>query len=121
MAALLDQLQQMHLDLKESAATDSEQEVTGSALRLLDNLVVEARSQLPAESTLRDQVEDMITWELFGEDATSGPRAADAALVIGQLLAVLRHSERSRSHQEPVFDRFITNEELPPGSRFMRD
>jgi hypothetical protein len=88
MAALLAQLEQLHQDLAALMERDPEQEVVGSAFPLLDAVLSEAREALPTDSTLRSQVAD-----LADEAIVTGERvrAADALVIVGQLLAALRH------------------------------
>ena len=92
MAALVDQLRQLHHDLQYLVERDPEQEVTGIALPLVDAVVSEARIRLPPESTLQRQVVELISPESCEEG--NGVRAADALLVVGQLLAATEHYEQ---------------------------
>ncbi|HEX8094423.1 hypothetical protein [Jatrophihabitans sp.] len=78
-------LQQLHDDLQQLVAADSEQEVLGAALSLMDQLVTEARSYLP--QPLRDQLRDFVTPELIA--ASNAVRAADAVVITGQMLSSL--------------------------------
>jgi hypothetical protein len=85
MAALLDQLRQMHRDLHALAQTDSEQEVTGRAFAMVDAVLAEARVRRPPESTLRSQIEEFITPDaVAGGEDVEVPKAADAAVLAGQ-------------------------------------
>lgn len=85
MAALLPQLRQLHTDLQRLVDRDPEQEVTGIAYPLVDAVISEARSWLPPSSSLRDQVREVISPDLIdSEDVRL--RAADALIVVGQLL-----------------------------------
>lgn len=91
MAALLDQLRQLHKDLEALMTQDSEQEVQGMALPLIDAVLSEARKRLPDESTLRNQIVELISPESIANGESI--RAADALIVVGQLLAALDHYE----------------------------
>jgi hypothetical protein len=93
-AALPSQLRQLHDDLKNLVDRDPEQEVTGVALPLIDAVVAEARRRLPPESTLQHQVIELISLETIEEG--NAIRAADALLVVGQLLAATEHYEREQ-------------------------
>lgn len=105
MAALLAQLGQLHRDLLVLAEQDSEQEVTGSALLTLDRILTEAKRRLPDESTVSSQVDDYISWETVVDKHAPPPRAADAALVVGQVAAALEFYEAqgrlSNDHTRP--------------------
>lgn len=98
-AALLAQLQQLHNDLTALIKNDPEQEVTGAAFPLLDAVLSEARDALPSISTLRSQVADL----LF-EAITTGEhvRAADALVLVGQLLAALQHYATEPPEEVPA-------------------
>ena len=89
MAALVDQLRQLHSDLETLVDRDPEQEVRGPALTLVDLVTAEARNNLPEGSTLGSQITELISVELIeiGEPL----RAADALIVVGQLLSVFEH------------------------------
>jgi hypothetical protein len=79
--------------------------------------VAQARSALPAESTVRDQVP-----ELFSVDCVAtgeAIRAADAVVLVGQLPATLEVYSRRDNHGTPVY--FMCEDELPPDSPFRRD
>jgi hypothetical protein len=97
-AALLDQLRQLHADLKTLVDRDPEQEVTGTAIYLIDDVISEARSWLPEESTLRSQVREIISVDSILSDEPL--RAADALLVVGQLLAAIESYSRAASESE---------------------
>lgn len=87
MAALVDQLRQLHADLTRMVDRDPEQEVGGPALPLIDAVITEARESLPETSTLRHQVVDLIS--SYTVEHGDGPfRAVDLLPVVGQLLAV---------------------------------
>lgn len=62
-AALLDQLRQLHEDLRHLVDCDPEQEVTGIAFTLVDQVIAEARSWLPVDSSLRNQVPELVSIE----------------------------------------------------------
>ena len=96
MAALLARLEQLHRDLTELIENDPEQEVTGSAFSLLDAVLSEAREALPAESALRGQVADLVYEAIATGERV---RAADALIIVGQLLAALRHYVQSDSEE----------------------
>ena len=87
MASLLDQLRQLRADLTELIERDPEQEVTGQALPVIDAVISEGRNALPPESTLATQIVDVISAETI--EAGEPLRAADALLVVGQLIAAL--------------------------------
>lgn len=95
MAALLDQLRQLRRDLKELVARDPEQEVGGLALPLIDSVLREARERLPSESSLPAQIVDLISPEAI--EAGEPIRAAEALVIVGQLLAALAHYEQGAS------------------------
>lgn len=96
MAALLDQLRQLHRDLQRLVDRDPEQEVQGVALPLVDAVVSEATRSLPASSTLGQQVVELVSLDSI--EKGDPIRAADALLVVGQLLAVFSHAKQ----QEPT-------------------
>lgn len=103
MAALLDQLRQLHTDLNRLAGRDPEQEVTGLAFNLLDAVISEARRMLPEGSTLQDQVIELINADLFDDDESEPKiRAADAVIIVGQLLAVYESAERQKPNASVV-------------------
>lgn len=91
MAALLHQLRQLHSDLRALADRDPEQEVTGIAVPVIDAVISEARAAAPTGSTISTQVADIITPDAIAEGTPV--RAADALVVVGQLLAVFEHAE----------------------------
>lgn len=91
-AALLDQMRQLHSDLRALAERDPEQEVRGTAELTLSSILSEARASLPTESTLRDQIVDLISPESI--EAGEPVRVVDALIVVGQILAVLEHEEK---------------------------
>ena len=93
-AALLAQMRQLHSDLHALADRDPEQEVRGTAELTLRSIMSEARESLPAESTLRDQIIDLISPESI--EAGDPVRVADALIVVGQILAVLEYEERKK-------------------------
>jgi hypothetical protein len=86
-AKVVDQLRQLRADLLQLIERDPEQEVTGQALPLIDAVVSEAREALPPESTLASQIVEIISVDTI--EAGEPLRAADALVVVGQLLAVL--------------------------------
>lgn len=96
MAALVDQLRQLHGDLQRLVDRDPDQEVDGIALPLVDAVVSEARRNLPQGSTLGQQIIELVSPESI--ENGDPIRAAAALLVVGQLLAVFEHAQR----QEPV-------------------
>jgi hypothetical protein len=75
------------MDLVQLIERDPDQEVTGQALPLIDAVISEARQALPDKSTLRRQIVDVISTEAI--EAGEPLRAADALLIVGQLVAVL--------------------------------
>jgi hypothetical protein len=81
-AALLDQMRQLHSDLRALAERDPEQEVRGTAELTLSSILSEARASLPTESTLRDQIVDLISPESI--EAGEPVRVVDALIVVGQ-------------------------------------
>jgi hypothetical protein len=93
MAALLDQLRQLHRDLERLAERDPDQEVTGVAVPLIDAVISEARANLPEGSTLGSQIVEIISPAAVLEEEVAPIRAADALVVVGQLLAVYQHAE----------------------------
>lgn len=95
MAALVDQLRQLHADLATLVDRDPEQEVRGLALTLMDAVISEARQNLPEGSTLGFQIVEIISVEVM--ELGESVRAADALIIVGQLLAVYEHGLR----QEP--------------------
>lgn len=115
MAALVDQLRQLRSDLVALVDSDEEQEVTGIALHLVDAVLSEARVSLPPESTLSHQIVDLISADsIAAEDPPV--RAADALVVVGQLLAVLDRAAReqdeqllrSKEHDKALLGQFLT-------------
>ena len=92
MAAIVDQLRQMHGDLERLATRDPEQEVRGVALPLVDAVLSEAKMLLPEGSTLARQIVELVSPESINDGDPI--RAADALLLVGQLLAVFEHHER---------------------------
>lgn len=88
MSALLAQLQQLHTDLHAISARDAEQEVMGLALPLVDKVLSEAKGLLPAGHGLATQIVDLVSVE--GMDVEEGIRAADAVIVVGQVLAAYK-------------------------------
>jgi hypothetical protein len=93
-AALIDQLRQLREDLRVLVDSDEEQEVQAPALSTVDAVLREAREQLPADSTLSDQITDIISAEFVAQG--QGIRAAELLILTGQLLAVLERDERRR-------------------------
>jgi hypothetical protein len=91
MAALLDQIRQLHSDLRFLVEKDPEQEVQGTTVLTLSAVLEEAQSSLPVDSTLGDQIFALISPESI--EAREPIRVADLLLVVGQLLAVLEHEE----------------------------
>lgn len=91
---MLYQLRQLHETLTRLVDRDPEQEVTGIALPVIDQVVAEARRSLPEGSTLGGQIVELISPESL--DGGEPVRAADALLVVGQLLAVFEHHEDQR-------------------------
>lgn len=89
MAALQDQLRQLHTDLKSLIEHDPEQELQGPALPLADKVLREAKEALLPESTVREQVEDLISPAQV--ERGESLRAADVLVAVGQLLASVRH------------------------------
>lgn len=116
MAALLDQLRQLRSDLTSMMSTDSEQEVTGTAFQTLERVLTEARAALPAESTVRDQVPELFSVDFIA--AGEPIRAADALILVGQLLAALEFYSQHDDRGTPVY--LISEDELPPDSPFRR-
>lgn len=106
MAKLVDQLRQLHADLAQLIERDPEQEVTGQALPLIDAVVSETRGALPPESTLGSQIVEVISVETI--EAGEPLRAADALVLVGQLLAVLADdsSESLREADRHLLTRF---------------
>jgi len=87
MAKLLDQLRQLRVDLVQLVDRDPDQEVTGQAIPLIDAVITEAREALPGDSSLRTQIVDIISTTTI--EVGEPLRAADALIIVGQLLAVL--------------------------------
>ena len=57
MSALLEQLRQLHADLRAASDRDPEQEVTGVAVPLVDAVLSRARTLVePADSGLAEQI-----------------------------------------------------------------
>lgn len=100
MAAILSQLRQLHADLQALVRRDPEQEVQGIALPLIDAVVSEARELLPEGSTLASQVVELVSPSAIEEGDPI--RAADALLVVGQLLAVYEHAENQKPNARVV-------------------
>ncbi len=61
MATIVDQLRQLHSDLKFQYEKDSEQEVDANILPLIDSIIAEARDLLPDGSTVGEQMQDFVT------------------------------------------------------------
>jgi len=122
MAKLVDQLRQLRVDLTELIRRDPEQEVGGPALSLLDAVVSEARQALPPDSSLGDSVVDIVSVEAI--EAGDPLRAADALVVIGQLLAVLEDGSAGElvAADRRLYEQFValwgSTDAL---SRFLRD
>jgi hypothetical protein len=89
MAALVDQLRQLHRDLQALVDRDPEQEVRGPALPLMDAVISEARNNLPVGSTLGTQMVEIIS--VAAIESGEPVRVADALIIVGQLLAVYEH------------------------------
>ena len=77
--------------------------MTGSAFPLLDAILSESREALPAESTLRSQVVDLVYEAVATGDRV---RAADALVIVGQLLAALRHYAQTAGEKGPTLVTF---------------
>lgn len=94
MAAILDQLRQLHEDLKFQYDRDSEQELDATVLPLIDSIVAAARSVLPADSTVGEPMRDFVT--VAAVEQGEPVRVAAVMFVVGQLLAVFENAERSK-------------------------
>ena len=92
MAAILDQLRQLHEDLKFQYDRDSEQELDATIVPLIDSIVAEARSLLPEGSTVGEQMQDFVT--VAAVENAEPVRVAAVMFVVGQLLAVFENAER---------------------------
>ena len=75
MAALVDQIRQLHSDLRFLVEKDPEQEVQGTTVLTLSAVLEEAQSSLPVDSTLGDQIFALISPESI--EAREPIRVAD--------------------------------------------
>jgi hypothetical protein len=98
-SALLEQLRQLHADLRAASDRDPEQEVTGVAVPLVDAVLSRARTLVePADSGLAEQIVDLISVEQI--ESGEGIRAVDALILVGQLVAALATIESKAEAQE---------------------
>jgi len=67
------------------------------ALTMMDAVISEARASLPTGSTLGSQIVDLISPEAIASEVPA--RAADALLLVGQLLAVYESDARSKTDE----------------------
>lgn len=107
MANLAGRLRRLRADLKDLIARDPDQEVTGQALLALDQVVMKAHELVPEEQRADVGVLDILTPAVAAGEPI---RAADALLIVGQLLAVLDPDadERSEAADRELFDDFTT-------------
>lgn len=106
MATLAGRLRQLRADLKDLIDRDPDQEVTGQALLVLDQVVTQAHEGVPIEQLPDVGVLDILTPDAVG--AGEPIRAADALLIVGQLLAVLEPDadERFEAADRELFLKF---------------
>lgn len=93
-AAIIDQLRQLHADLRFQYERDSEQELDATILPLIDSIVAEARGLLPEGSTVGEQMQDFVT--VAAVENAEPVRVAAVMVVVGQLLAVFEGAERRK-------------------------
>ena len=94
MAAIVDQLRQLHSDLKFQYEKDTEQELDATILPLIDSIVAEARGLLPEGSTVGEQMQDFVT--VAAVENAEPVRVAAVIFVVGQLLAVFENAARRK-------------------------
>ena len=87
MRTSLDQLDALRTELRLRLAAHVEADVSGILVPVLDNVLNEATESLPAETTLRQQVADLITpATVLG----NGPvRAVEAMPIVARVMATV--------------------------------